>query len=298
MKSPTTSFYRYFPVSSRDRNWGLYGTTAGESLIAPGAAYPPAGHPKEFAFDWSHGRILESFALVYISAGRGTFESQPGGAVEIESGCAFLLFPGVWHRYAPNPNTGWQEHWIGFDGDTARRWLKHRFISARQPCFKLRAEDTVRATFRHVLQSIRQNRPALQQILAGATASLVGMLYSARQTLPAAASPNSSPIELAIARIHADYASELDMAALARELGTSYSSLRSSFTTHTGLSPHQYLLELRLVRARQLLADTHLTVKAIALETGFRDEHYFSRLFHQKMNCTPSQWRQRHRRTR
>jgi AraC-like DNA-binding protein len=295
MKAATKSFYRYLPVSDRDRNWGLYATTAGESLIAPGTVYPPAGHPKSFAFDWSRGRILDSFALVYISGGGGKFESRPSGPVQVESGFAFLLFPGVWHRYAPDLHTGWHEHWIGFEGDTARQWLKHRFISARQPVLKVHPEDAVRATFSQVLQSVRQNRPALQQILAGATASLLGMCYSARQT-PAAASPNPSAIELAIARIHTDFARELDMAALARELGVSYSSFRSSFTTHTGLSPHQYLLELRLMRARQLLADTTLTVKGIALETGFRDEHYFSRLFRQKMNRTPSQWRQRHRR--
>lgn len=297
MKSVTKSFYRYLPVSDRDCKWGLYAITAGESLIAPGAVYPPDGHPKSFAFDWSRGRILESFALVYISAGRGSFESHPSGTVQVESGSAFLLFPGVWHRFAPEPDTGWHEHWIGFDGDTARNWLKQRFISANQPVLKFHTEDIVRNTFSQALQAVRQNRPALQQILAGATASLLGMWYSARQT-PAAVSPNPSTIELAIARIHADLALDLDMAGLARELGVSYSSLRSSFTKHTGLSPHQYLLELRLIRARQLLTDTTLTIKAVALETGFRDEHYFSRLFRQKMNRTPSQWRQRHHRTR
>ncbi|MGH8023900.1 MAG: helix-turn-helix domain-containing protein, partial [Limisphaerales bacterium] len=64
---------------------------------------------------------------------------------------------------------------------------------------------------------------------------------------------------------------------------------------HTGLSPHQYLLELRLVRARSLLAETDLSIKEIALKTGFEDELYFSRLFRQKLNVTPTQWRNRSR---
>jgi transcriptional regulator GlxA family with amidase domain len=61
------------------------------------------------------------------------------------------------------------------------------------------------------------------------------------------------------------------------------------------LSPHQYLLELRIVRARSLLAETELPVKEIAAQTGFGDELYFSRLFRQKLNLTPSQWRDRSR---
>jgi len=218
--------------------------------------------------------------------------------VTIETGSTFLLFPGVWHRYAPDSDTGWHEHWIGFDGETARCWQKQKFISPRQPVCKVHAEDAVRATFGHILQSVRQSRPALQQVLAGATAGLLGLFYSARQTPLETASPNPSAIERAIARLQADFARDLDMEDLARELGVSYSWLRSSFTAHTGLSPHQYLLELRLIRARNLLAETSLTVKAVALETGFQDEHYFSRLFRQKLNRTPSQWRQSRRRAR
>jgi AraC-like DNA-binding protein len=213
----------------------------------------------------------------------------------IEPGQVFLLFPGVWHRYAPAPETGWHEHWLGFDGEIARRWLKHKFISPKSPVLKINAEDTVLATFSRVMQSIRANQPALQQILAGATMNLLGLFYSAQQTLPATESPHSNIIESAIGRIQNEFAHDLDMKLLAQEFGVSYSWFRSTFATHTGLSPHQYLLGLRLVRARNLLAETRLSVKEIALQTGFGDEHYFSRLFRQKLNCTPSQWRARRR---
>ena len=85
---------------------------------------------------------------------------------------------------------------------------------------------------------------------------------------------------------------------LAQELGVSYSWLRHTFTAHTGLSPHQYLLEFRLVRARNLLTESELTIKEIATQTGFEDELYFSRLFRQKLALTPSQWRSRSRRAK
>jgi AraC-like DNA-binding protein len=296
MKSGGASFHRYFPVSQRDKNWGLYATTAGEASIGSNTMYPPSGHPKGFAFDWQHGRILDGFALVYVSSGRGKFESKPKVTANIEPGHAFLLFPGVWHRYAPDPESGWHEHWIGFDGEIARRWLQHRFISKNHPVLKINAEDTVLATFSRVMQSMRANRPALQQILAGATANLLGLFYSARQAQPAAQTQNSDAIELAIARIQSAYASDLNMQSLAEELGVSYSWFRSTFTAHTGLSPHQYLLELRIVRARSLLTEAEFSVKEIATQTGFEDEHYFSRLFRQKLHYTPSQWRNRSRR--
>jgi AraC-like DNA-binding protein len=296
MKSSATSFHRYFPVSRRDKNWGLYATTAGEASIGLDTMYPPSGHPKGFAFDWQHGRILDGFALVYISSGRGRFESKLNFSARIEPGHAFLLFPGVWHRYAPDAETGWHEHWIGFDGEIARHWLQHRFISKQHPVLKINAEDTVLATFSRVMQSMRANRPALQQIIAGATANLLGLCYSAQQTQPDTETQHPNAIELAIARIQNAYTHDLNMKTLAQELGVSYSWFRSTFTAHTGLGPHQYLLELRIVRARSLLTETEFSVKEIATQAGFEDEHYFSRLFRQKLNFTPSQWRNRSRR--
>jgi AraC-like DNA-binding protein len=295
MKSGATSFYRYFPISNRDKNWGLYATTAGESRINPHTIYPPPGHPEGYAFNWQHGRILEEFALLYISSGRGTFEAKPNFSAAIEPGHAFLLFPRIWHRYTPDPETGWHEHWICFDGEIARRWLKHRFISPHKPVLKINAEDTMLAIFSRVMQSIRAHRPALQQILAGATADLLGLYYSAQQRHPPVATENANIIESAITCIQSEFARDLNMKNLAKEAGVSYSWFRSTFTAHTGLSPHQYLLELRIVHARNLLADTEFSVKEIAAQTGFEDEHYFSRLFRQKLKLTPSQWRSRSR---
>ena len=295
MNGKSFSFHRYFPVSSRDRKWGLFVTTIGESRIPPHTSYPPVGHPKGYAFDWQQGRVLDSFALVYVAGGRGDFESDGKLNLPVEPGSVFLLFPGVWHRYQPDSATGWHEYWIGFDGVTARNWRKSKFITAAKPVVKVAAEDTVLALYSRMLQAVRANRPALQQILAGAAANLAGICYSAQQASLETGYPTSNAVEQAIVRLEGDLGGQLDMQTLAQELGVSYSWFRSAFAKHTGLAPHQYLLEMRLVRARNLLAGSRLSVKEIAVQTGFRDEHYFSRLFRQKLNVTPSQWRSRSR---
>ncbi|HEX3628029.1 MAG TPA: AraC family transcriptional regulator [Verrucomicrobiae bacterium] len=296
MKSETTTFYRYFPISRRDKNWGLYVTTAGESIIAPYTIYPPQGHPKDYAFDWQRGRILDEYALIYISSGSGKFETNSNFSTPIEAGHAFLLFPGVWHRYTPDQEVGWHEHWIAFDGEIVRSWLRHRFISKKSPVVSISTENALLAIFSRIMQAIRENRPALQQILGGATSGLIGLLYSSQQAQPVIDVQNATVIERAITRIQNEVERDLDMKLLAQELGVSYSRFRHRFTVHTGLSPHQYLLELRFVRARKLLAETELPIKEIAIRTGFEDVLYFSRVFRQRLNSTPSQWRDRRQR--
>ena len=69
------------------------------------------------------------------------------------------------------------------------------------------------------------------------------------------------------------------------------STLQRGFAKHVGMSPKQYLTQLRMNRALELLADNELSVKEISLACGFVDEKYFSRAFKKKYGCSPSQMR-------
>ena len=291
MESSPKKFSRYFPVSVRDRKWGWHVTTVGETSILPGESYPLAGHPKGYNFDWSKGRVLDCHALVYISHGRGSFESRKSAKQPIQAGQVILLFPGVWHRYRPDGETGWIEHWVGFDGDVVRRWVKNKFFSPHLPVFNPGQEEKWLTLFTELTAVIKFNRPALQQVMAGFTAQMLGLLYSGQQAGLAGDDQVLLIVQKAIARMQTELESGLNAQALARELNVSYSSFRHTFQQHTGSSPHQYLLELRLVRARNLLTQTPRSIKEIAQQAGFDDEHYFCRFFKMKTGLTPGQWR-------
>jgi AraC-like DNA-binding protein len=202
-----------------------------------------------------------------------------------------FLFPGVWHRYQPDEKTGWDEHWVGFDGDVARRWVKNKFFSLQTPIFRPGQEEKWLTLFTELIAIIKLNRPALQQVMAGIIAQLLGLLYSGQQAGLAGNDQTLLIVQRAMIRIQNELESGLNAQALARELNISYSSFHHTFQQHTGSSPHQYLLDLRLVRARNLLTETTLSVKAIAQQAGFDDEHYFCRFFKTKTGLTPGQWR-------
>ena len=57
------------------------------------------------------------------------FESEPTGQRTIDPNTVILLFPGVWHRYRPDPATGWVERWISLNGEMAHRLADQRLVS-------------------------------------------------------------------------------------------------------------------------------------------------------------------------
>lgn len=284
------TFFRYFPVAKRDRDWALYITTVGASQFGPGITYPPPGHPKVYATVAS-GRALPEYQIVYISAGSGWFKSASVPKQIIEAGQVMLLFPGERHSYAPSTPTGWNEHWVGFDGDLARRLVRHGFFTPRQPVLRAGGEEQILALFNDLVKTTHDNHPALQQILAGITMNILARLYSVQQFSLAGDEPGLRAIQNAVVRMRESAEAPLDIPSLARELNVSYRWLRRAFAHHTGLSPHKYLLEIRLARARSLLAQSSLSVKEIAFRTGFEDEQYFCRFFHKKVGQTPGVWR-------
>ena len=57
------------------------------------------------------------------------------------------------------------------------------------------------------------------------------------------------------------------------------------------MTPRQYILDLRLRLARQLLSETRESIGAIAEQCGFSSVYHFSRAFHQSTGRTPSEYR-------
>lgn len=74
--------------------------------------------------------------------------------------------------------------------------------------------------------------------------------------------------------------------------------LRSACHRVTGASPVQLVHDCLLREARHRLIATALPIAAIALELGFEDAAYFSRLFHAKSGVSPKEYRLSHRRGR
>jgi AraC-like DNA-binding protein len=65
------------------------------------------------------------------------------------------------------------------------------------------------------------------------------------------------------------------------------------FKKVVGQTPHDYLINARVRRARQLLVESNLSIKEIASALGYRDIYFFSRQFKAKMGMTPSEARRR-----
>lgn len=81
---------------------------------------------------------------------------------------------------------------------------------------------------------------------------------------------------------------------LAKKLGISEIYLRKLFLSNLGSTPKQYILDLRIKKAKQLLTDSNYTVTEISEKCGFSSLYHFCRIFKKKTDLTPLEYSKRY----
>lgn len=84
---------------------------------------------------------------------------------------------------------------------------------------------------------------------------------------------------------------------LAREAGLSTAYFSQRFKSSTGTSPHRYLMQLRICKAKKLLEESESPVIDIASECGFQTQQHFARIFRRLTMKTPTEYRRQTQRS-
>lgn len=284
-------FQRYLPLSDEMRQRGFYVIAGGYTLIAPHTSYPPSIHPSDHDFRWQAGRTLQEYQIVYITRGSGNFESRSGGKQRIEPGTLFALLPGEWHRYSPDPDTGWDEYWVAFQGEFAAQALGECNITATNPVAKIGINDQLVAEYMGIVEELREESAGHQHIIAARTHLIMALASALALRRNFEGTEVGYVIERAKCLMMERIDQPLNMENLADNLNVGYSWFRRMFRQYTGLSPAQYHLQLRLNRARELLGTTTLSIASISQKLGFESPEYFARIFKAKTGCSPRRYR-------
>ncbi|MGG4455843.1 AraC family transcriptional regulator [Brevibacillus porteri] len=93
------------------------------------------------------------------------------------------------------------------------------------------------------------------------------------------------------AYIHVHYRQAISMKALSNQFRYSSHYLSRVFKRKYGVSPLEYLVQIRVNRAKALLVKADVTIREIAESVGYMDMYYFSRLFKKQTGVTPAQFK-------
>lgn len=281
-------YFKYLTASEEDKEWNLYLNVAGYANIEKNLVYPPKGHPSHYNFNFKKGRILNEFQINYITEGYGVFENK-NNTYRITPGTIIVIYPGQWHRYRPLENTGWKEHYIGFNGELSDKILKSQFFKPEMPIIRIGFKSELHDLFYKIINELKNEKAGFQQICTGLTIAYIGQIISIIKNKEFEGKDIEKKIQQACFIIRENISENIDIKALSAKLNLGYSYFRKMFKKYTGISPLQYHIQLRLKLAENLLLQNTLSIKEIANQLGFESIFYFSRLFKEKTGLNPSQ---------
>ena len=285
------NYFVYLPGTTGQKPWECTASSSGYARSLPGAPYPPDRHPVDHHFNWSDGRVLQAYQFVYITSGSGQFESDHTGLTRIACGHLIILFPGVWHRYTPDPGTGWSENWIECQGPAFDRARAQGILAPDRPVQQVGLVPDLLTAFGRCHEIARLQWPNNQCLLSTMGLHILSIVHCVAGLQLQATHWIDEVVRMAQTRIMQRYHERLSMRQLARELNIGYSHFRHGFKALTGISPKQYQLHLRLRKSQDLLLNTTKTISEVADILGFDSAYHFSTQFRKRVGQSPSVWR-------
>ncbi|POX40336.1 AraC family transcriptional regulator [Streptomyces sp. Ru73] len=237
-------------------------------------------------------RTLDHHVAVVIHAGSGWYADPDGTRHPVTAPALLWLTPGVPHHYGADPDSGWDESFVDFTGPAATTYTELGYIEPApdRPLVPLADTAAARAAIGRIARAARRGNPLLEVETSAAVHELLVALRRARADTDA----DGDPVLQALAR---DAFLPLSVAEHAARHGMTPAELRTAVRRGAGCSPKDYLLGIRLGRAKELLAATELPVAAVARRVGYDDPAYFSRLFTRRVGTAPVRFRRQQGRT-
>ena len=254
--------------------------------------YPYAEH---------HYRKRESgsneFILIYCLEGHGWIELETERH-ELVPNSYFIIPRKTAHKYGAKKEDPWAIYWIHFTGINAK-YLYDKYRNANASVedismvVQIPFEEQRIEYFNGIISLLESgySREIVEYVNISVWQLLSSFIYNDIFSKVRYQNNETNIVDRAINYMKDNITESISVDELANYLNYSSSYIYASFKKETGYSPINYFNHLKIQRACQFLSFTDLSIKEISFELGFKDPFYFSRLFKQLMELSPTDYR-------
>lgn len=229
--------------------------------------------------------------LIYCTDGLGWI-SVNGRRVAVKNNQYFIIPKDTPHSYGSSSQKPWSIYWVHFLGG-----LSHEYTSLTQnpqtilPSHIDRIDNRIEL-FEEMYQNLEMG--FTKENMQYANICLLHFLASFKyldQYRQIRMHNNADPLLKCIRFMKSNISRIITLDELAKITKLSISQFSLLFKRKTGKSPLDYLIQLRIQKACELLENTSLKIKDIANSIGYEDPYYFSRIFKKTVGSTPRDYR-------
>ena len=200
-----------------------------------------------------------------------------------------LVFLDCYAPHAYSTDSGFEALWLHFDGPLARIYYE-TIVSEKGSLLYPSQPETFRKHLYEIYDTFRSKRSIAEDRISASITEILNDLFSADIIPPAARKAHAS-ISDAVLHINKYFYKSITLQELAGIAALSPYYFSRVFARETGMTPHKYLISTRMANAKFLLKTSQMSVKEIAIRSGFSDESGFCTAFKKQEGMTPKEYR-------
>ncbi|MDO5406896.1 MAG: AraC family transcriptional regulator [Eubacteriales bacterium] len=244
------------------------------------------GYQKFNTRDYSQQRTAGrlDYQIIYVFKGAGHYFLH-NEWVTMEAGNIILFRPGEPQVYSYHAEDHPELYWIHFTGNQSEALLRHFEIDN-----SFIGEDlSIKLLFQEIILELQLKKPVYNEIVNSDFLKLLALI---QRSLRQQASPldNMFGIDRLIMQLNQKYMEYWDVSMMAEFCDFSPSYFSHMFKKRTGISPIQFLNDLRIQKAKELLSSGCMNISTVAALVGFEDALYFSRVFRRETGTSPTRF--------
>lgn len=240
-----------------------------------------------FAYDTYNWQGRDDYFFIYVTG--GVFNTSIDGMHRKFNAGSVVIFPPKYkyHYWGEPPSSYVCVH---FTGSHAKSLLYDLGFSTMPYTVELEYSTKIRSLFDKMDEQYMTNAPFLQYSLSCLLEQILLTIAVERVK-----SEGYRTFKKSIKYIHANYTDKIQIPYLAKIEGLSNSRFITLFSKEMGKTPSEYILDLRLGRACELLVATDKQISSIGTTVGYKDQYFFSKIFKKHMGISPQGYRNKNK---
>jgi AraC family transcriptional regulator, arabinose operon regulatory protein len=245
----------------------------------------------EMDMEYTHRKLgRRDFYLAYNHAGRMRLKAN-GILYDVGEGDVFIFSPQQEQYYGQE--TEIENYWVHFTGYGAYEALAGANLLER-PVYHISTGREMVDLFEKLLEAVQLKSMGYELLCAGLLLQIMALVTKNTDGFEQARQAGSRRIiDESLKAIHKSLDMHISVAGLAAMSYLSPNRFSHLFKQQVGASPQEYIIDLRLNKAVELMRHTNLNIRQISQLSGIFDQLYFSRLFRKRFGEPPSARMQR-----
>lgn len=240
------------------------------------------------------------YEINYISSGQGIMYVEKK-KYTIPQGQCIIIPPHRKHSFSVHAKSGCRLTQLEMSihrGDKSDGFLRRN--GREEDCYLIRSCESIAPRIESIARLFRQEETEYTRfmILMDALAMIASLNYFINRKEDRGAPRMWSLMTSVMDYITEHYSEDISVESVAQHFGLSSRLLRYYFAQTAGTSCVKYITSLRMNKAKHLLMETDRTIVSVAIDSGYDNAQYFSRVFRKEVGMTPKAYRMQWREVR